>query len=201
MRAQYRRLNSLSQGVRALHAKMHIISEETSANLERPDNSDFETNLLARYEMIGGDIRSLLEEWETGKLAIVNNQDRLSAVDRSRPPSAILPVSPTPSLGGITAVEGSPTDALKALNGDGRPDLVQSLDDEEIFEAVVLPASRNKRASLTRDERLARVREERAKQATAREKVDANTNMLKELEMVIKQRPRNSPSNKRVTSI
>ncbi|KAJ5183422.1 hypothetical protein N7492_001038 [Penicillium capsulatum] len=200
MRAQYRRLNSLSQGVRALHAKMHIISEETNANLERPDTSDFEANLLAQYELIGNDIKGLLEEWETGKAAIVNNQDRLSAIDRSRPPSAILPMSPTPSLGGTTAVEGSPTDALKALNGDGRPDLVQSLEDEEIFEAVVLPASRNKRASLTRDERLARIREERAKQANAREKVDANTNMLKELEMVIKQRPRNTPS-KRVTSI
>jgi hypothetical protein len=109
-------------------------------------------------------------------------------------------MSPTPSLGGSTAVEGSPTDALKALNGEGRPDLTQCYDDEEIFEAVVLPASRNKRVSLTRDERLARVREDRARQATAREKVDANTNMLKELEMVIKQRPGNH-SSKRVTSI
>lgn len=97
-------------------------------------------------------------------------------------------------------MEGSPTDALKALNGDIRPDLAHVYEDEEIFEAVVLPTSRNKRASLTRDERLARVREERARQATAREKADANTNMLKELEMVIKQRPRNQQS-KRVTSI
>lgn len=179
---------------------MHIISEEANANIERSEASDFEANLLAQYELIGSDIKGLLEEWETGKAAIVNSQDRLSAVDRSRPPSTILPMSPTPSLGGTTAVEGSPTDALKALNGDGRPDPTHSLDDEEIFEAVVLPTSRNKRASLTRDERLARVREERVKQATAREKVDANTNMLKELEMVIKQRPKNSPS-KRVTSI
>jgi hypothetical protein len=54
--------------------------------------------------------------------------------------------------------------------------------------------------SLTRDERLARVREDRARQAIAREKADASTNMLKELEMVIKQRPGNN-SAKRVTSI
>jgi hypothetical protein len=112
----------------------------------------------------------------------------------------VSPLSPTSSLGGTTAVEGSPTDALKALNGEGRPDLTHAFDDEEIFEAVVLPSSRNKRASLTRDERLARVREDRARQAAAREKVDANTNMLKELEMVIQQRPRNDLS-KRVTSI
>lgn len=200
LRAQVRRLNSLSQGVRALHAKMHIIGEETNANLDKPNTTDFEATLLTQYDSIGNDIRSLLEEWEMGKAAIANSQHRLTATDNSRPPSTFLPMSPTPSLGGTTAVEGSPTDALKALNGEGRPDLTHSFDDEEIFEAVVLPAARNKRASLTRDERLARVREDRARQAVAREKVDANTNMLKELEMVIKQRPRNVQS-KRVTSI
>lgn len=168
--------------------------------MDQPDPNDFETTLLAQYEMIGNDLRGLLQEWETSKIAIINSQGRLGAADRSRPSSTVLPVSPTPSLGGITAVEGSPTDALKALNGDIRPDLTHSFDDEEIFEAVVLPTSRNKRASLTRDERLARVREERVRQASAREKVDANTNMLKELEMVIKQRPGNN-SSKRVTSI
>ncbi|KAJ5654592.1 hypothetical protein N7490_001595 [Penicillium lividum] len=199
LRAQVRRLNSLSQGVRALHAKMHIIGEETNANLERHDTSEFESNLLSQYDLIGNDIRSLLEEWEVGKAAIVNSQDRLHAADYTRPSSTVLPMSPTPSLGGTTAVEGSPTDALKALTGE-RPDLTHSFDDEEIFEAVVLPAARNKRASLTRDERLARVREERVRQASAREKVDANTNMLKELEMVIQQRPRKTHS-KRVTML
>lgn len=168
--------------------------------MDRPNASDFEANLLEQYESIGRDIRALLEEWEAGKAAFMNSQDRSSTAERSRPTSTALPMSPTPSLGGTTAVEGSPTDALKALNGDIRPDLTHADDDEEIFEAVVLPRPRNKRASLTRDERLARVREERARQANAREKVDANTNMLKELEMVIKQRPRNQQS-KRVTSI
>ncbi|KAJ5308740.1 hypothetical protein N7508_004119 [Penicillium antarcticum] len=155
LRAQIRRFSSLSQGVRALHAKMHIVSEESHASLERPDSADYEAALLTQYDSVGGDLRALLQEWEAGKAALVN-QDRLS-VDRSRPPSTLLmPMSPTPSLGGSTAVEGSPTDALKALNGEGRPDLTQTYDDEEIFEAVVLPASRNKRVSLTRDERLAR---------------------------------------------
>ncbi|KAJ5245967.1 hypothetical protein N7468_000950 [Penicillium chermesinum] len=193
LRAQYRRLNSLGQGVRALHAKMHIVSEEASASLDKNDTGDLEANLMSQYESIGRDIRSLLEEWESGKAALLANQGRLNSTEQSRPPSTFLPLSPTPSLGGTTAVEGSPTDALKALNGELRPDLAHSFEDEEIFEAVVLPSAKNKRASLTRDERLARVREDRARQATAREKADANTNMLKELEMVIKQRPRNSP--------
>lgn len=200
MRAQFRWLNSLSHGVRALHAKMHIVSEETNAHMDRPNTSDFEATLLAQYESIGSDIRALLEEWETGKAVIMNSRDRSSTAGQPQLESTFLPMSPTPSLGGTTAVEGSPTDALKALNGDLRPDLTHSYDDEEIFEAVVSPTTRNKRASLTRDERLARVREERARQATAREKADANTSMLKELEMVIKQRPRNHQS-KRVTSI
>lgn len=179
---------------------MHIISEESNAKIERPDSpGDFEATLV-QYESIGSDIKALLQEWETGKAAMMNNADRFSGPDRPRPTSTLIsPLSPTTSLGGTTAVEGSPIDALEALNGHARPDLTHSFDDEEIFEAVVSP-SKNKRASLTRDERLARVREERAKQATAREKVDANTNMLKELEMVIKQRPRNDPP-KRVTSI
>ncbi|OKP12502.1 Proliferating cell nuclear antigen [Penicillium subrubescens] len=161
MRAQFRRLNSLSQGVRALHAKMHIVSEESNANLEQSEAGEFEASLLVQYDSIGSDIRALLQEWELGKAAFVHSQDRLSVGDFSRPPSTAFPLSPTPSLGGTTAVEGSPTDALKALNGE-RPDLTHSFEDEEIFEAVVLPASRNKRASLTRDERLARVREARA---------------------------------------
>ncbi|OQD64574.1 hypothetical protein PENPOL_c007G01066 [Penicillium polonicum] len=202
LRSQFRRLNSLSQGVRALHAKMHIASEESHANLERADPDEFEANLLTQYDSIGSDLRALLQEWEAGKAALVNQHDRLSVGDRSRPPSTfLLPMSPTPSLGGSTAVEGSPTDALKALTGEGRPDLTQTYDDEEIFEAVVLPASRNKRMSLTRDERLARVREDRARQATAREKVDASNNMLKELEMVIKQRPGNNSAKRVVDAI
>ncbi|THC90009.1 hypothetical protein EYZ11_010538 [Aspergillus tanneri] len=201
LRAQYRKLKSLSQGIRALHAKMHILREMSSASLERADG-ELEPTLISQYESIGADIKCLLQEWEAGKSALMNSLDRQSNVDRdSRPLSGPKsPVSPTPSLGGSTAVEGSPTDALKALNGE-RPEssIIQNIDDEEIFEAVALP-SRNKRMSLTREERIARVKEDRAKQAAARDRVDANTNMLKELEMVIKQRPRSMVS-KRVTSI
>lgn len=203
LRAQYRKLNTLTQGIRALHAKMHLIRELSTAS-EPTDTEELEATLLAQYESIGTDIRFLLQEWEAGKAALVSSIDKRSSVDHmSRPPSGLkLPLSPTPSLGGATAVEGSPADALRALNGDIKPDpsIIQSVDeDEEIFESVVLP-SRNKRASLTREERIARVKEDRAKQAAARERADANTSMLKELEMVIKQRPRTTAS-KRVTSI
>ncbi|GAQ11296.1 proliferating cell nuclear antigen [Aspergillus lentulus] len=203
LRTQYRKLNTLTQGIRALHAKMHLIRELSTAS-EPTDTEELEATILAQYESIGTDIRGLLHEWEAGKAALMSSIDKRSSVDHmSRPPSGLkLPLSPTPSLGGATAVEGSPADALRALNGDIKPDpsIIQSVDeDEEIFESIVLP-SRNKRVSLTREERIARVKEDRAKQAAARERADANTSMLKELEMVIKQRPRTTAS-KRVTML
>ncbi|KAL4869170.1 hypothetical protein BDV12DRAFT_185393 [Aspergillus spectabilis] len=187
LRAQYRKLNSLSQGIRALHAKMHILKEVSTNDLDGTDTGELEASLLTQYESIGTDIRGLLQEWEVGKSSLMNSLDKESNAFRSRPPSGLFPLSPTPSLGGTTAVEGSPSDALKALNGESRPvsGINYSIDDaEEIFEAVALP-SRNKRASLTREERIARVKEDRAKQAAARDRMDANTHMLKELEMVV----------------
>ncbi|KAL4993846.1 Mysoin-binding motif of peroxisomes-domain-containing protein [Aspergillus recurvatus] len=187
LRAQYRKLNSLSQGIRALHAKMHIFKEMSTTDLDRADTSELEASLLAQYESIGTDIKGLLQEWESGKSSLMNSLDKDSVPTRSRPPSGLFPVSPTPSLGGTTAVEGSPSDALRALNGESRPvsGINYSIDDvEEIFEAVALPRN-NKRASLTREERIARVKEDRAKQAAARERMDANTHMLRELEMVV----------------
>nr|XP_001388823.2 proliferating cell nuclear antigen [Aspergillus niger CBS 513.88] len=203
LRAQYRNINSLSQGIRALHAKMHILKEASSSNLERPDAGEFEASLMPQYESIGADIRSLLQEWESGKSALMSSLGKPANPEFSRPSSFLkTPLSPTPSLGGSTAVEGSPADALRALTGENTdPSIVHTLDDEEeIFEAVALPA-RNKRMSLTREERIARVKEDRARQAAARERTDANTNMLKELEMVIKQRPRTTIAAKRVTML
>ncbi|KAL4806905.1 Mysoin-binding motif of peroxisomes-domain-containing protein [Aspergillus unguis] len=187
LRAQYRKLNSLSQGIRALHAKMHILKEVSTNDLDGTDTSELEQSLLAQYESIGTDIRGLLQEWEAGKSSLLQSMDKDSNAARSRPPSGLFPLSPTPSLGGTTAVEGSPSDALRALNGDSRP--VSGInysagDVEEILEAVALPR-RNKRASLTREERIARVKEDRAKQAASRDRMDANTHMLKELEMVV----------------
>ncbi|KAL2813800.1 Mysoin-binding motif of peroxisomes-domain-containing protein [Aspergillus cavernicola] len=187
LRAQFRKVNSLSQGIRALHAKMHILKEVSTTDLERTDTGEMEATLLAQYESIGTDIRDLLQEWEAGKSSLVTSLDKDYNASRSRPPSGLFPLSPTPSLGGTTAVEGSPYDALKALNGESRPvsGVNYSIDDvEEILEAVALPA-RNKRMSLTREERIARVKEDRAKQAAARDRTDASTHMLKELEMVV----------------
>lgn len=202
-RAQLRRLNSLSQGIRGLHAKMNLIKEESGASVERTsEDTDFGATLTTLYESIGTDLRGLLQEWEAGKsslLASIENPDRLS-----RPPSTLkLPSSPTSSLGGVTAVDGSPAAALRALTGEEHdphiPSPDNNMDDNEVFEAVAMP---RKRTSMTREERISRMKEDRAKHAAARERMDANTNMLRELETVIKFRPRGSTGSKpRVTSM
>ncbi|EAS33884.3 uncharacterized protein CIMG_04908 [Coccidioides immitis RS] len=198
-RAQFRRLNSLSQGIRSLHAKMHLIREESNACLEKSgEDSELNTTLISQYESIGADLRGLLQEWEAGKSTLLANIERPERLSR---PSSLLksPASPTFSLGGATAVDGSPAAALRALNGEdlSLPSPDHNMDDEEVFEAVALP---RKRSSMTREARIARVKEDRAKQAAARDRADANTRMLRELETVIKLRPRGRGGT-RVTSI
>jgi hypothetical protein len=214
LRAQARRLNSLSQGIRALHAKMHVMREESDESLiQDASEPDIDASLMAQYESIGADIRGLLQEWEAGKSALLSSLEQQSSssltFNRSSRASSSstndlkLPLSPTSSLGGITAVDGSPSAALMALNGETlalNNFAVVDGEAEEIFEAIVMPSSR-KRQSLTREERIARVKEDRARQAAAREKTDASTNMLRELETVIKHRPQLSNKPHRITSI
>lgn len=214
LRAQARRLNSLSQGIRALHAKMHVMREESDESLTQDAGEpDVGSSLMAQYESIGADIRGLLQEWEAGKLALLSSLEQSSSssfdrFSRSTTSDMKLPLSPTSSLGGVTAVDGSPSAALMALNGETQPldfssqlaDNVADADAEEIFEAIVMPSSR-KRQSLTREERIARVKEDRARQAAARDRTDANTHMLRELETVIKHRPQMNNKPQRITSI
>ncbi|KAL1970580.1 hypothetical protein VTN77DRAFT_4224 [Rasamsonia byssochlamydoides] len=185
-RAQFRRLNSLSQGIRALHAKMHVIREESDA-LERAGNEqELGATLMAQYESIGADIRGLLQEWEAGKSALMSSLEQPGGSDRLSRASSEFRSPSSPAFSGDTAVDESPTAALRVLNGESQPPLNpdDEIDEEEIFEAVVLPRKRH--SMMTREERIARVKEERARQAAARERADANTNMLRELETVIK---------------
>ena len=200
MRVQMRKLGSLSQGIRGLQAKMHILREESDRALDESiDMSEHGVNLMVQYDSIGADLKNLMQEWEDGKAALATNIDRnerrlsLSSFGMS------ASRSPTPSLGGITAVEGSPTEALKVLNGDDlrASSAEPTSSDEEVFEAIALP---RQRSTLTREERIAKMKEDRVRQAIVREKADENTHMLKELETVIKLRPRGRTTG-RMTSI
>lgn len=154
---------------------------------------------MIQYESIGMDLKALMQEWENGKAALASNIDRNER--RVSSMSGIL--SPTTSLGGSTAVEeGNASDALKALNGDARSRSsmdFSSSDAEEVFEAVAIP---RQRSTLTREERIAKMKEDRVKRDSMKDKAEANTHMLRELESVINMRPRGrtTPAG-RVTSI
>ncbi|KFY84316.1 hypothetical protein V498_07845 [Pseudogymnoascus sp. VKM F-4517 (FW-2822)] len=136
-RDQLRKLNTLSTGIRSLQAKMHVLREESDKTLdESEDISQLGPHLMIQYDAIGVDLRSLMKEWEAGKAALANTIDR----NERRISSMSGLLSPTTSLGGLTSVEeGTPADALKALNGESRLSPELSSENEEVFEAIGLP--------------------------------------------------------------
>jgi hypothetical protein len=205
LRNSVRKLSSLSQGIRGLQAKMQILREESNKTLEESEDvTELGTHLMSQYESIGADLRSLIQAWEAGKNALAVNINRHER--RISQASSGLR-SPVPSLGGLTAVEeGSPSDALRALNGEllspdqSAPSSVEgSNSDDEVFEAIAIPKTR---LNMSREERMHKIQEDRARQASAREQRDASKNMLKELESVINLRPqRMTMPASRVTSL
>jgi hypothetical protein len=177
-----------------------MLRDESDRNLnETEDISELGASLMIQYESIGLDLKALMQEWEEGKAALAFNIDRNERRLSSR--SGIL--SPTTSLGGLTAVEeGGAAEALKLLNGERRSRSsmdFSSSDAEEIFEAVAIP---RQRSTLTREERISKMKEERMKRESMKSRAEANTRMLRELESVINMRPRGrtTPSG-RITSI
>ncbi|KAI4227295.1 MAG: hypothetical protein L6R36_002502 [Xanthoria steineri] len=191
MRSQMRKLNSLSQGIRGLQARLHLLHEDAD---KLASNSTHRcANTITRYDSVGTELKSLLAEWEEGRavftLGMEDSDHRLSLPVMPK----TAPSSPTMSLGGSTVVEGSPPDALRALNGDGGTchratwSNATSSPGKEVFEAIALP---RQKSTLSRDERLAKMREDRIRQAVIKSKNEASTHMLKELETVIKLRPR-----------
>ncbi len=199
-RAQLRKLNSLSSGIRGLQAKLHLLREESDKNLnETEDVAELGTNLMIQYESVGIDLRALMQEWEDGKAALASNIDR----NERRVSSMSSMLSPTSSLGGLKAVDdGGVFDALKALNGESRSRNsmdFSSSDVEEVFEAIAIP---RQRSTLTREERIAKMKDDRTKKESVKSKVEVNTKMLRELESVINMRPRGRTTpGGRITSI
>ena len=204
-RGQVRKFSTLSTGIRSLQAKMHVLREESDKALDgSEDISELGPNLMMQYDSIGMDLQMLMKEWEAGKAALATTIDR----NEKRISSMSGLMSPTISLGGLTSVEeGGPAEALRALNGERmsndrssspEPDLSA---DEEVFEAISMPKPRE-RSMLTREERIVKMKEERAKRESMRESRDASTNMLRELESVINLRLKGKGGREgRVTSL
>ncbi|KAI1001678.1 hypothetical protein K3495_g6524 [Podosphaera aphanis] len=195
---QSRQLNSLFSGIRGLQAKLHVLREESDRHLDiSEDVSEVCSSFMIQYESLGVDIKSLLHDWEEGKTAL--DVDRKE--HRKSTSSGLF--SPTTSLGGLTVVEeGSAMDALQTLNGEKKfrysMDLSSS-DLEEVFEAVANPRPR---MSLSREERIAKMNDDRAKRESIRYSRDENTKMLRELKSVIRMMPKSKPpQNVRNSSI
>ncbi|KAF9736126.1 hypothetical protein PMIN07_011833 [Paraphaeosphaeria minitans] len=188
IRSSVRKLSALSSGIRGLQAKMQILREESNKSLEESEDvGDLGSHLMAQYDSIGTDLKNLVQAWEAGRNALAMNIDRHER--RVSQASSELR-SPVPSLGGLTAVdEGSPSDALRALNGEllspqvSAPASDGSNSDDEIFEAIAIPKTR---MSMSREERMHKIQEDRARQASARESREANNNVMKELESVLR---------------
>lgn len=201
LRTQVRKITDLSQGIRSLQAKMALMREESSKAIEESDDlTDLGPNLLAQYESIGADLKILMQAWENGKASLANNIDKQ---ERRISQASSGFRSPAASLGGLTAVEeGGPADALRALTGESksnRSSLALEGSDEEVFEGMSLSVPRQ-RSSLTREERIAKMQEERVRQAEMREKRDSGTSMIRELQSVMKLHPKRNPMG-RVTSV
>lgn len=192
-RSQFRKLNSLSTGIRGLQAKLALLREESEKTLnEAEDVSELGPNLMAQYESIGQDLKMLTQAWEEGKAALASGIDR----NERRLSSLSTVLSPAISLSGLTTVEeGGAMEALRALTGESpRSSSFGSTkgdsDEAEVFEAVSLPT--RTRSLLTREERIAKMKEDRERREIVKEKAEASRGMLRELEMVINLRPKRS---------
>ena len=200
IRTRLRKISSLSQGVRGLQAKIHLLREDADKLASNQSQNSVVT--ATRYNSIGADLKNILDQWEQGQAAFTTDSDSshhtfsIPLAEGTRPPS------PTVSLGGLTAVDESSLDALAALNGysssyRSSSSTANSTTGDEVFEAVAVPWQRS---ALSREERITKMREDRVQQAVAKHKAEATSHMLKELETVIKLRPRGRTTG-RVTSI
>ena len=193
-RSQLRKLNSLSTGIRGLQAKLTLLREESDRSLnEAEDVSELGPSLMSQYESIGADLKLLMHAWEEGKSALASGIDR----NEKRLSSLSMLLSPTISLSGLTTVEeGGAAEALKALTGESPPESGIGSprgepEEAEVFEAVALP--QRARSLLTREERLAKMKQDREHRVVAKERAEANRGLLRELEMVINLRPKGPP--------
>ncbi|RMZ79638.1 hypothetical protein DV737_g3286, partial [Chaetothyriales sp. CBS 132003] len=201
LKAQMRRLDTLVLAIRALNAKAKIARDDVAGLLTTtsPGETAVSASTAKHYDALGSELRSILVEWEQGRNAMLaaSEPDPKSPLPGSIPRT---PISPSPSLGGLTMVDGGPAEALRLLNGDDDSDsLSLSGLGGEVFEAVAKPRKRMSPA-LTREEKIAKLQEDRRKRATLQEQADTTTNMLRELQMVIKHRPSLSRPVTRVSS-
>lgn len=193
-------LSVVNVNLRTMHAKLQLMCSEAAklaslspAKLSSPSFRD-------EYMALGNEINNLRQAWEAGSVDV---NDSVAAVQRSLSNGNLLTTSnsdelrekrPLSTSGIGLGVLGSRlpvSPPLSVASGDelqedGRRVGTPQTEDPEVFEAVALPM---RRVSLSRDQRIIKMQEERERLARLREKREVGTNMIRELQTVINLRP------------
>jgi hypothetical protein len=181
-RQQLRKINELSAELRAMQAKLHILRDDARLVLDGDGHASSVASLFTlASESIGHDLRNLNHTFDSWRTSLLPPPDRRHSRASSELRSPI-------SLGGLTVVDevlNGPSEALRALNGESSLSGSTAGSDEEVFEAVAFPRIRR---SMTREEKIAKLQDEEARRAIAREQRMQGVNMVKELETVMNTR-------------
>lgn len=180
---------------------MHVLREDSDRNMrDSVDMAEFADELLAHYDSIGSDIHALVDEWENSRSAIAACVEQRDTKRNSLKSSL--------SLGGTTLAGDTPRNSLYGKEWDnespdfGSPSMVplpDSDEEKEVYEGEALPQIRL-RSTLTREERIRKVQEERLRIADEREKAMASGLMIQELKNVLDTRSPTS-ARRRVVSM
>ncbi|RYP30157.1 hypothetical protein DL767_006405 [Monosporascus sp. MG133] len=191
-RHQVRRLNSMTMNIRSVQAKLHLLREESAKALNEADDiSDLGPMFMAQYESIGQDLRDLMEAWQSGKASLASgidrNEKRLSSMTLLMSPSCSSISGQTIAEEGDSSHDEGVDEALRKLNGEVSPSPAAARPSEpEVFEAISIPRPRS---MLSREERLAKMREDRKSKEVAKANVDAHRGMMRELQGVLQKKP------------
>lgn len=191
--SQLRRLNSMTMNIRSVQAKLHLLREESSLALNEADDiSDLGPLFMAQYDSIGQDLDAMMEAWRSGKASLATgidrNEKRLSSM-------TLAMMSPASTMSGQTIAEEDSEegvdDALRKLTGEGSPSPIAAQPlkpiEPEVFEAISI---QRPRSMLSREERLAKMREDRKSKELSKVKADAHRGMMRELQgVLLKQKP------------
>ncbi|KAK8048619.1 hypothetical protein PG994_010349 [Apiospora phragmitis] len=158
---------------------------------EHGDMSHLGSTFLSQYEMIGKDLKALMEAWETGKAAVASAINRN---ERKRVSSASMlsPVTSLSELASVSEESEGPDEALRRLNGDHSPPTepgspANFTTDPVEYEAIAETATKP-RSTMSREERIKSMQEERASKIAAREKAMESGWFMGELKSVLQHR-------------
>lgn len=185
-----RRINAMSTGIRSLQAKLYLLREESTRALATPNSeeelSELSASLRDQYEGLGADLQALLQAWESGKHALTKDiTNQAHRISRSSSISEDGHRRPPSSGSGLPSVSEIPLPLSPPATEDGSDDMNA---DDEVFEAISSPRLRQ-RSTMSREERITKMHDERDRFARQREKQELGTNMVRELQSVMKLRP------------